>query len=173
MKHIINQSFLWKYFLKTTIWIRASLIAQLVKNLSAMQEIWVWSLGWEDPLEKGMVIHSSIFAWRIPWTEEPGRLQSLGSQRVGHDWATKEKREMDKNKHAFASVTAITTQDYNQKSLCLKGALNTCRCWQIQSVGSVSFRTNCINSTHLLKTCFILISQRASPFHWWERSTLQ
>ena len=47
-----------------------------------------WSLGWEDPLEKEMVTHSSILAWRIPWTEEPGRLQSMGLQRVGHDWAT-------------------------------------------------------------------------------------
>ena len=53
-----------------------------------MQETWVWSLGWEDPLEKGMATHSSILAWRIPWTEEPGGLQSTGSQRVGHDWAT-------------------------------------------------------------------------------------
>ena len=52
-----------------------------------MQETWVWSPGWEDPLEKGMAPHSSILAWRIPWTEEPGGLQSMGSQRVGHDWA--------------------------------------------------------------------------------------
>ena len=53
-----------------------------------MQETWVWSLGWKDPLEEGMATHSSILAWRIPWTEEPGGLQSKGSQRVGHDWAT-------------------------------------------------------------------------------------
>ena len=58
----------------------ASLVAQMVKNLPAMQETWVRSLGWEDPLEKGMVTHSSILAWRIPWTEEPGGLQSMGSQ---------------------------------------------------------------------------------------------
>ena len=63
----------------------SSLVAQLVKNLLAMQETWVRSLGWEDPLEKGMATHSSILAWRIPWTEEPGGLQSRGSQRVGHD----------------------------------------------------------------------------------------
>ena len=61
------------------------LIAQMVKNLPAMQETWVQSLGWEDPLEEGMATHSSILDWRIPWTEEPGRLQSMGSQRVGHD----------------------------------------------------------------------------------------
>ena len=51
------------------------------------EETWVWSLGWEDPLEEGMATHSSILAWRIPWTEEPGGLQSLGSQRIGHDWS--------------------------------------------------------------------------------------
>ena len=59
--------------------------AQRLKHLPAMQETWVRSLGWEDPLEKEMATHSSILAWRIPWTEEPGGLQSTGSQRVGHD----------------------------------------------------------------------------------------
>ena len=63
----------------------ASLMAQLVKNLPAVQENWVQSLGWEDSLEKGKATHSSILAWKIPWTEEPCRLQSMGSQRVGHD----------------------------------------------------------------------------------------
>ena len=63
----------------------ASLVAQMGKSLSVMQETWVRSLSWEDPLEKGMAIHSSILAWRIPWTEELGRLQSMGSQRVRHD----------------------------------------------------------------------------------------
>ena len=63
----------------------ASLVAQAVKNLPAVQEIWVQSLGWEDPLEKGMSTHSSILAWEILWTEEPGGLQSMGLQRVGHD----------------------------------------------------------------------------------------
>ena len=57
----------------------------MVKNLPAMQETQVLSLGWEDPLEKGVATHSSILAWRVPWTEEPGRLQSMGSQRVGHN----------------------------------------------------------------------------------------
>ena len=61
------------------------LVAQTVKRLSAMQETWVRSLGWEDPLEKEMSAHSSILAWTIPWTMEPGRLLSMGSQRVGHD----------------------------------------------------------------------------------------
>ena len=62
-----------------------SLVAQTVKCLSTMQETWVSSLGQEDPLEKEMALHSSTIAWKIPWTEEPGRLQSMGSQRVGHD----------------------------------------------------------------------------------------
>ena len=63
----------------------ASLVAQMVKHLSAMQDTWVQSLDWEDPLEKEMASHSSILAWKIPWMEEPGRLQSTGSQRVRHD----------------------------------------------------------------------------------------
>ena len=66
----------------------ASLVAQMVKRLPTMQETRVRSLGQEDPLEKEMATHSSILAWRIPWTEEPGRLQSMGSQRVRHDWVT-------------------------------------------------------------------------------------
>ena len=64
---------------------RDSLVAQAVKNLPAMQETWIQSLGWEDPLEKGMATHSSILAWRIPWAKEPGGLQSIGSQRIRHN----------------------------------------------------------------------------------------
>ena len=60
-------------------------MAQTVKNLPAMREAWVHSLAWEDPLEKGMVTRSSILAWRIPWIGEPGKLQSMGSQRVRHN----------------------------------------------------------------------------------------
>ena len=66
----------------------ASLIAQLVNHLPAMQETWVWFLGREDSLEKELATHSSILAWKIPLTVEPGRLLSMGSQRVRHDWAT-------------------------------------------------------------------------------------
>ena len=61
------------------------LVAQVVKHLSTMQENWVRSLGWEDPLEKEVATHSSTIAWKIPWMEEPERLQSMGFQRVGHD----------------------------------------------------------------------------------------
>ena len=65
--------------------IRASLVAQMVNHLPTMWKTWVLTLGWEDLLEKEMAAHSSILAWKIPWTEDPGRLQSMGSQRVGHD----------------------------------------------------------------------------------------
>ena len=65
-----------------------SLMAQMVKNLPAVWETWVWSLGWEDPLGKGVTTHSSILAWRIPWTEETGGLQSMVSQKVTHNWLT-------------------------------------------------------------------------------------
>ena len=67
---------------------RPSLVAQMVKNLPAMQETQVRSLGWDDNVEKGMATHSSILAWRIPWTEEPGGLQSMSLQRVRHNWGT-------------------------------------------------------------------------------------
>ena len=66
----------------------ASLVAWTVKCLPTMRETWVRYLGREDPLEKEMATHSSIHTWKIPWTEEPGGLQSMGLQRVGHDWAT-------------------------------------------------------------------------------------
>ena len=65
-----------------------SLVAQMVKRLPTIRETWVRPLGWEDPLEKEMATHSSILAWKIPWMEEPDRLQSMGYQRVGHNWAT-------------------------------------------------------------------------------------
>ena len=70
-------------------WLGTSLVGQTVKNLPAMQETWVRSLAQEDPLGKGMATHSSILAWRIPWTEEPGGLQSMVSQRVGRNWVIK------------------------------------------------------------------------------------
>ena len=81
-------SFIWlsniPLYICTSLW--ASLVAQRLKLLPPMRETQVRSLGWEDPLEKEMVTHSSILAWRIPWMEKPGRL-SMGSQRIGHDWA--------------------------------------------------------------------------------------
>ena len=73
----------WSKSLLTT-----SLVAQTVKRLPAVRETQVRSLGWKDPLEKEIATHSSTLAWKIPWTEEPGRLQSMGLQRVGHEWVT-------------------------------------------------------------------------------------
>ena len=77
----------WIYYSSKYILI-ASLVAQRLKCLPPMWETQVRSLGWEDPLEKEMAIHSGILAWRIPWMEKPSWLQSMGLQRVGHDWAT-------------------------------------------------------------------------------------
>ena len=76
--------YMYIYILSTTTVFGAFLVAQMVKNLPAMQETQVQSLGRKDPLEKGMTTHSSILAWRIPWTEEPRGLQSMRLQRVGH-----------------------------------------------------------------------------------------
>ena len=67
---------------------RAGLVAQRIKNLPAKQETQIWSLGQKDTLEKEMATYSNILAWKIPWTEEPSRLQSMGSQRAGHNWVT-------------------------------------------------------------------------------------
>ena len=75
-------------YLDITDIIQLPLVAQMVKHLPTMRETQVQSLGWEDLLEKEMATHSSILAWKIPWTEEPGRLQSMRSQRVRQDWAT-------------------------------------------------------------------------------------
>ena len=86
-KLFIDCNFLFKWFNELLFWVD-SLLAQMVKNLPAMQETWVRSLGGEDPLEKEMATHSGILAWRIPWTEECGGLQFMGSQRVRHNWAT-------------------------------------------------------------------------------------
>ena len=74
--------------------VRDSLVAQLVKNLPAVQETRVQFLGWEDPLEKEMATHSSTLAWEIPWTEEPGGLRSWGQKRVKHNVVTKQQQQM-------------------------------------------------------------------------------
>ena len=90
---------------KKNTWV--SLVAQTVKNLPAKQETQVWSLGWEDRLEKGIETHSSILAWRIPWTEDSGGLQSMGSQRVRHDWATNTFTFIKK----YVTIAYITSQE--------------------------------------------------------------
>ena len=79
----------------------------VLKNLPAMQETQVWSLGQEDLLEKGMATHSSILAWETPWTEEPGRLQFLGLQRVGHNLATKQQQPQDNQSQGMQHFVGI------------------------------------------------------------------
>ena len=86
LHNLKNLSFSIFFFLKEDIY--TSLVAQRVRLLPTMRESRVWSLGWEDPLEKEMATHSHVLAWKIPWMKEPGRLQSMGLKRVGHDWAT-------------------------------------------------------------------------------------
>ena len=84
--YIIMYTFeLYENYLSLTFIIFFAFVAQTVKRLPTMQETWVQSLGWADPLEKEMAAHSSTLAWKIPWTEEPARLRSMGLLRVGHD----------------------------------------------------------------------------------------
>ena len=89
-------------------------MTQMIKNLPAMWETWVWSLGWEDSLEKGMATHSSVLAWRIPWTEEPGGLQSMGLQRVRHYWVTNTLTTKIRKKTRVSTLT--TTVQYSFES---------------------------------------------------------
>ena len=84
-----------------------SLVAQMVKHLPTMRETLVWSLDREDTLEKEMATHSSTLAWKIPWMEEPGRLQSMESQRVGHDWATSLMGQEDPLEEGMATHSSI------------------------------------------------------------------
>ena len=95
----------------------ASLVAQTVKNLPTMWETGVWSLGREDPLEKGMATYSSVLAWEIPWTVEPGGLQSMESQRLRHDWVT--------NMITFLSLKHFPAQLWTQISPCSQAQLWT------------------------------------------------
>ena len=96
-------------------------MAQTVKNLPAIQELWVWSLGQEDPLEKGMATHSSILAWRIPWTEEPGGLQPVWLQRVEQDWAT--------NTFTFFTETVVLIDTWVVRRSSLETHLGHCHQW--------------------------------------------
>ena len=82
-------------------------MVQMVKNLPAMQETWVRSLDWEDPLEVGMATHSTILVWTISWTEEPGRLQSLGLQSLGHNLATKQQTTHSKGRMQCVSEATV------------------------------------------------------------------
>ena len=86
-ENIFSQSMAYHFFFLTVSFNGASLVAEWYRTCPPMQEMWVQSLDREDPLEKGMATHFSILAWQVSWTEEPGRLQSIGSQRVGNNWS--------------------------------------------------------------------------------------
>ena len=88
------------------------LVVQMVKHLPITWETWVWSLGWEDPLEKKMATHSSTLAWKIPWMEESSRLQSMGSQRVRHDWATSLISLKSTSKHSPLGIRASAEESW-------------------------------------------------------------
>ena len=103
-------------------------MAQTVKNLSAMQETWVRSLGQED-LEKGMATHSNILAWRIRWTEEPGRLQFMRLQRVGHNWATEQQK--------FILTTERKEKDWKGKVKQVKNISFFLQSWPASSLASL------------------------------------
>ena len=120
---IFSVFFLWKQQFKSVMVLvllvgcfhNSSLVVQMVKNLPEMQETWVWSLGWEDPLEKGMATHSSILAWRIPWTKEPGGLQSMG---VTKSWTWL-------SEQYFLSTTLNNMETFIHKYLNLRQCLLT------------------------------------------------
>ena len=106
-----NSSLYWIDYFVYLVSNVVSLVAHMVKSMPAMQEAWVQSLGQDESLEEGMSTHSSILAWRVQWTEEPGRPQSTGSHRVGHDWAT--------NIHSCIYMcVCIVTQMSNCPTLC-------------------------------------------------------
>ena len=95
----------------------AFLVAQRIKNQASMQETQVWSLDQEDPLEKGLASHSSILAWRIPWTEGPDGLQILGSQRLGHDWVTNNFTFFHVYTHTHTRIYILLSFKYSHFSL--------------------------------------------------------
>ena len=109
-KNTFNPNIMGQYVLA---W--ASLMAQTIKNLPAMWESWVQFLAWEDPLEQGMATHlpmASILVWRVPWTEKPIRLQSMGMQRVRHDWVTKTHRYTHTHTHTRTCIN-FKNQSWN------------------------------------------------------------
>ena len=140
-------------------------MAHMVKKLPAVWETWVWSLGWEDPLEEGLAAHSNILAWRISWMEEPGRLQSMASQRVGHDWPQKQQHtymwgflaaQMVKSLPAMQEtwVSSLGQVDPLEKGMATFSSILTWRIpWTeepggLQSMGSQRVWHNWMTNTH-------------------------
>ena len=145
--------------------IGAAQVAQRLKHPPAMQETCIWSLGQEDPLEKEMATHSSLLAWRIPWTEEPGGLQSTGFQRVGHHWATNTLSIMCRN---FISIWCIINKIFK-------------RIWTL-SLATIIIRTPKRKLEELrakaIKFVFLQQGARGKPISWreynseaWERTS--
>ena len=116
--------------------------SEMVKNLPAMWETWVQSLVWEDPLEEGMASHSSILAWRILWTEEPGGLQSLGLQRVRHSWVTKNTHNLWREK----PTSRVTF------------SLSMCVCSVAQSYSTCFERMDCVAHQAPLSMGWVAVS---------------
>ena len=119
-RRVLHHCITWEFLFLGILW--PSLVAWMVKNLLAIQETRVWSLSQKDPLEKGMATHSSILAWRIPWTEEPGELQSTGWQRVRHDWQTNTFFFLDSVK---IWVACLHHQNMVTKHLDVLGSINS------------------------------------------------
>ena len=142
---ILQVSYLW-----------ASLVAEMVKNLPAMQETQVWSLGWEDPLEKGMVTHSSIPAWRIPWAEKPGGLQFIRQQRVRPDWATNTHKLFISWIQSLSCVWLFATPwtIARQASLSITNSQSLVKVMSIESV---------MPSNHLILCCPLLLLPSILP----------
>ena len=133
----------------------ASLVAQTVKRLPTMQEIRVQSLGQEDLLEKEMATHSSILAWKIPWTEEPGRLQSMGSQKVGDDWVTS----------LSLSLTQWTWVWACSRRWWRTGSLVCCSPWGLKESDTTEWLKNNNNiNIHILTTISWKLSHLCSDF---------
>ena len=125
-----------------------SLVAQTVKNPPAMWETQVWSLGREDPLEKGMATHSSILAWRIPWTEKPGGLQFMGPQRIGHDWASNAPQG-----YRYSAWFLIGSGSY-QSIKFITCVINVLSLTEFQNLSTTKF-----NGKNCSGTCFYLLSK--------------
>ena len=113
-------------------------VAQRVKNLPAMQETWVQSLDWEDPLEQGPATHSSVLAWRIPGMGKPGGLLSMGSHRVGHNWSDLAARLSSSSSKTLCNETSCTFHVYNSSVTQIQGIVSLGLC------GSLWIRLFCI-----------------------------
>ena len=128
-----------------------SLVAETVKSLPAMHETWVRSLCQDDPLEKEMVTHSCVLAWKIPWAEEPVRLQSMGLQRVKYDWATSLSQ-----KQAFSNVVVSMGEGECAMVLCLGLLVNLCLSTEFHNCSQDFFPPHFLGETGFLEEASII-----------------